>query len=54
MNTYEVILRDKQSGNRWSMVFSAENFAHAEEQAKDALVESYDEIIRIEKDYSND
>jgi hypothetical protein len=46
---YECILRDKVSGNRWSMTFQAEDFAHAEEQCKDAT--TGDEIITITKDY---
>ena len=58
MDKYEVIIRDKQTGNRWSMIFDADDFGHAEDQACDISADgqvSYlaedDEIIRTDKEY---
>lgn len=56
MDDYYVTVRSKSTEedfpSRWSMHFKADNFAHAEYQAKDALKEEPDaEIITIEKDY---
>ena len=31
MEKYEVIIRDRETGNRWSLVFLADDFGHAEE-----------------------
>lgn len=53
MNKYEVTLRNKNSGERWSLFFDADDFSHAEEQAIDTglIVPLFEEIIKIEKDY---
>lgn len=52
LQKYEVLLRHRRDASRWSLMFEAENFAHAEEQAQDCLREEPEyEIIRIEKDY---
>ena len=51
METYEVTFRDSENGNRWFLMFQADNFAHAEEQAIDAN-ETNDEIVKIDKDYA--
>ena len=52
MEQYEVRLRD-ELGNTWSLMFQAESFAHAEEQAWDALKEdtSRSEITSILRDW---
>lgn len=59
MFRFEVMLRYKGKGDRWSLMFSADDFGHAEEQAVNYLdgVEGkgwgkYWEIVRIEKDYA--
>lgn len=60
MDKYEVVIRDRRHGNKWSMYFSADDFGHAEEQAIDTLESGntnlkewyeFDEIIRIDKEY---
>lgn len=53
MEKYEVIVRNRTepTGNKWSLEFQADDFAHAEEQAKPYLQE-HDEIITIYKDYA--
>lgn len=48
---YEVILRHETTANRWSLMFQAESFSHAESQAQPYLENGW-EIIRIEKDYA--
>lgn len=51
LEQYEVFLRTTD-GYRWTMLFQAESFAHAEEQAIDALKEDPgNEIISIERDW---
>ena len=54
LERYEVALRHFE-GTRWSLMFDAESFAHAEEQAIDyqrtVASEGYS-IIRIERDYA--
>lgn len=63
MSRYEVCLRAKADGGRWSMMFDADDFAHAEDQCVDYLRSNTEqdytdkwtehwEIIRIEKDYA--
>lgn len=56
MEKYEVKLRNQHDKSRWSLMFSAENFSHAEEQANDYLRDQDAlnlgwEIIEIQKDY---
>lgn len=55
LEKYEVLLRHRGDASRWSLMFDAESFSHAEEQALDFMkdddsMQSY-EIIRIERDY---
>lgn len=52
MDRYEVIFKN-DNGDRWLMMFDADDFAHAEEQAINALEvgSEPDEIIQIVKDY---
>jgi hypothetical protein len=50
---YEVTLRDRTTGNKWTMKFQADDFCHAEEQAIDALKgDEGSEIVTIAKDYA--
>lgn len=53
LERYEITIKSKSAidGKRlnWHLMFDAENFAHAEEQAKPYVPET-DEIIKIEKD----
>lgn len=51
MDKYEVTILSRWNHNRWSMMLTADDFAHAEEQAKDADLQDDDEIISITKDY---
>ena len=55
MNRFEVVIRDKTTGNNWSLHVFAETFALAEQAALTNLQENstlvYDEIIRIDKEY---
>jgi hypothetical protein len=52
---FEVVMRSKDGG-RWSLLFYADDFSHAYEQAIDYLAKDdpgkHWEIIRIEKDYA--
>lgn len=50
MSKYEVIIRDKPTGNIWTVFFQARNFGHAEEQAWD-IIKRHDEIITIKKEW---
>lgn len=55
LEQYEVMLREPGESGRWSLMFKAESFAHAEEQAVDFLKDDKSskwEIIRIERDYA--
>ena len=52
MDKYEVTIRDKDSGNHWTMMFSAENFANAEAQANMFINHKFDDLIKITKDYA--
>lgn len=59
LDRYEVIIRDRKTGDRWSMMFDAEDFAHAYEQATEVsangdpnYLDADDEIIQIVKDYA--
>lgn len=56
LEDYHVTLRDRSNGHRWTPQFSAESFAHAEEQAIDAVRETPDqyEIVAIDKDYEGE
>lgn len=41
-------------GHRWSMLFQAESFGHAEEQCIDALpANDASSIVRIDRDYES-
>ena len=51
LERYEVIVRNRHFKNRWTMMFWAENYSNAEEQAEPYL-EQDDEIIEINKDYA--
>lgn len=52
METYECLLLTPD-GTCWSMLFQADDFAHAAEQCKDALPgDTKDELIAINRDYS--
>ena len=52
LHKYEVTIRNRPTGNRWSLMFWADNFADAERQAKTFTDEQKDEeIIEISKDY---
>ena len=54
LERYEVKLRGRD-GHTWSMMFSADNFAHAEEQAVDALPANDASIITsIELDWDEE
>lgn len=54
MERYEVTVRNKENDYRWTMMFSANNFAHAEEQVNDGnYLDAKDEIISITKDYAS-
>ena len=52
MDQYEITLRDNHTDNRWTMMFWADDFGHAEEQAKDHLesTDDHSEIISIKKE----
>lgn len=61
LDRYEVVFRNKKSGDRWSMMFDAEDFVHAVEQAEEEISTHYtigpswrefEEIIKIVKDYT--
>jgi hypothetical protein len=54
MTQYEVVIRDMETEGRWTLMFQADDFAHAEEQAIQFLDEVYNEIIEIRKDYDTD
>jgi hypothetical protein len=53
LTKYEVILRvrkeDGSIDHQWTMVFSAEDFAHAEEQALIVLKDNEDNDSKIER-----
>jgi hypothetical protein len=53
LNKYEVTMLDSFTRNKWTMMFSADNFGHAEEQAWDALksYKSKDQIVSITREY---
>ena len=53
LQRYDVHLLTEDGRDPWSMTFQAESFAHAEEQAKDALKDDYSrsEIVKITRDY---
>jgi len=60
MEQYEVVLRDKRTGNRRSIMVAASCFAEAEAEVTDGTyTRKYfdignEEIIRIDKDYETD
>jgi hypothetical protein len=53
LQKYEVVLRvrkeDGSIDHQWTMVFSAENFGHAEEQALNTLRDNEDKDSKIER-----
>jgi hypothetical protein len=54
LERFDVYLIDDDTKNKWSMTFQAEDYAHAEEQAINALHETSninDDIVMITKDH---
>lgn len=61
MHNFEVTIRTKEDGNRWTMFWSCTNFREAESLTIDVLAKNnaenwpnFFEIIRIDKDYETD
>lgn len=53
MEVYEVIIKARDNPQRFSLMFSATDFAHVEEQALPYL-DKNDEIVEILKDYDHE